>query len=308
MRITNNTLVRTFLSNVNNNLNKMAKYQDQMSSGKEIRRPSDDPFAVVRSMGYNTSLRRNDQYLKNIENAIGWLNTTDTALGQIGSSLDRIRVLMLDAASGTKTQTELDAIKNEIVQRIEEVVQTGNTTFDDKYIFGGDITTKKPFESDKNGTITGYTTDTGTIYREISPGVDLDINITASDVMKTEHLNEKTDVYEDIDLGETLTLIKDALENGKTSEVSGELLGKITSHIDNVLKIRGEVGAKYNRMESAKYKNEEESFNMTEILSKIEDIDLAEKIMEYSVMETVYQASLMTNAKILQPSLVDFLR
>lgn len=81
----------------------------------------------------------------------------------------------------------------------------------------------------------------------------------------------------------------------------------ITETISNLLKIRSEVGAKQNRMDSAKEKNTDATFNMTEILSKTEDIDITEKTMEYANMQTVYLASLQTSAKVLQPSLIDYL-
>lgn len=302
MRITNKTMVNTFLNNLNTNLNNMRKYQDQMSSGKEIRKPSDDPFAVTRSMELNSSIKRNDQYLKNIDDSIGWLNTTDTALGQVNDSLQRVRELMISSASGTKTQTEFDANKMEIIQRIEEIAQAGNTVFDGKYIFAGNETTKAPFTNNGAGSI-AYIADDGPINREISPNVVLKLNITANQFTNYKDKSGKT-----VDLKDTLNAIVDKLSKGETTDISGSLLDEITAHIDNVLRYRGEAGAKENRMESAKSKNEEETFNITEILSKVEDIDVAKKYMEYTVMESVYQASLSTSAKILQPSLIDFLR
>jgi len=303
MRVTNSTLVRTFLDNVNRNLNAMRKYQDQLSSGKEIRRPSDDPFGTVRTMGLHKLIDRNDQYLSNIDGAISWLNTTDTALGQIGDSLMRIQELVTAAANGTNSDEELNAYREEILQKIEEIVQSGNTKFDDKYIFGGNITTgDPPFELDKStaGQL-NFKGDSGVIKKEISPGVTIDINVTGTEILGVSESSEYPN-----GLSETLNKIVKALEGGETEELS-KLIGDIKDHFNNVLNLRSRVGAKYNRMESVKYKNEEETFNMTEMLSKIEDIDLAEKVMEYAVMETVYMASLMTNAKILQPSLVDFL-
>ncbi len=88
--------------------------------------------------------------------------------------------------------------------------------------------------------------------------------------------------------------------------VSGDLddLDQVTS---NVLKIRSEVGAKQNRMESVQKMNEQSNFDMTEILSKEEDVNITEKLMEYAVMRAVYMASLQTSAKVLQPTLMDYL-
>ena len=85
-------------------------------------------------------------------------------------------------------------------------------------------------------------------------------------------------------------------------------MGQLDDHINNILSLRAEMGAKYNRLEAAKLKNEEETLNMTELLSKTEDVDIAEKAMEYAMMSAVYQASLAMGARILQPTLLDFLR
>jgi len=309
MRITNKTLVKTFLNNLNTNLTNMSKYQDQLSSGKEIRKPSDDPYAVVRSMELNSAIDRNDQYLRNIEDSTGWLDVTDTALGQITDSMQRIKELMISSASGTKTQTDINANKMEIIQKIEEIAQSGNTVFDGKYIFAGNETTTLPFENMGNGNIeysdikTPSLSSEGPVNREIAQGVSMQINVSAKNIMTYK---DKSGAQ--VDLAQTLnSIVSDLSEGGDLSNISGDLLEKMETHIDNILRYRGEAGAKSNRMESAKAKNEEETYNTTEILSKIEDIDVAEKYMEYSVMESVYQASLSSSAKILQPSLMDFL-
>lgn len=309
MRITNRYLVNTYLSDLNNNLQNMQKYQEQLSSGKEIRRPSDDPQRVARAMSLNSSINRNDQYQRNIEDASGWIDTTDTALGQINDSLQRIRELMLAASNGTNTQTELDAYKAEIKQKIDEIAQCGNTNYDGRYIFAGTLTTDPPFKSDGNGNlvctlgmkqINKYDSK---LYREISPDVTADININIKQILQGQDINGAP-----LNLNDTLKNVTEALNEGNNSELSGDLLKQMQDNIDNVLRLRAEAGAKANRMDSAKAKNDEETFNMTEVLSKTADIDLAEKTMEYSVMQTVYQSSLMTGARILQPSLIDFLK
>ena len=74
------------------------------------------------------------------------------------------------------------------------------------------------------------------------------------------------------------------------------------------MKLRSEVGAKQNSMDSALARNSDQNTNMTEILSKTEDIDITEKAMEYATMQTIYMAALQTSAKVIQPSLLDYLR
>lgn len=303
MRVTNKTMLNNYLSNLNRNLRQMSKYQDQLSSGKEIRRPSDDPFAVTRSMSLHTSLNQNSQYLRNIEDSIGWVDITDSALGNLGDVMNRLRELVIKGGNGSLADSDRNAIKDEVVQLIEQVVQIGNANYDGRYIFGGQRTTEPPFKL--TGGILDYVggmeMDNETILkREISQNVIIEVNIPGEWIMSSKDGS--------LDLPITLNNIVSALESGDTSQLGGQILKELDDNIDNLLALRSEAGAKYNRLEAAKMKNEEESFNMTELLSKTEDIDFAEKIMHYMMMENIYQASLATGAKIMQPSLLDFLR
>lgn len=303
MRVTNRTMLNNYLNNLNRNLRQMSKYQDQLSSGKEIRRPSDDPFKVTRSMSLHTSLNQNDQYLRNIEDSIGWVDITDSALGNLGDVMNRLRELMIKGSNdGALADSDSSAIKDEMVQLIEQVVQIGNANYDGRYIFGGQNTTEPPFRMDTSGggNIIVYDGDSNMLKREISQNVVIEVNIPGEWIMNSKDGS--------LDLAGTLNGIITAIENGDSSQLGGTLLEDVDVHIDNFLALRSEAGAKANRLEAAKMKNEEESFNMTELLSKTEDIDFAEKIMQYMMMENIYLASLSTGAKIMQPSLLDFLK
>ena len=141
---------------------------------------------------------------------------------------------------------------------------------------------------------------------EISQGVIMEYNVSAMDI-----LNFKSSDGQEIDL---MTLMSDIVGNLSSDDpkdqekVTNQNLSAIDSTISNLLKIRSEVGAMQNRMESAESKNVDENYNMTDILSQTEDIDFTEKMMEYNIMQTVYMASLQTSAKILPQTLMDYLR
>jgi flagellar hook-associated protein 3 FlgL len=138
---------------------------------------------------------------------------------------------------------------------------------------------------------------------QISQGVTMDYSVSASDIL--EFTNSDGEV---LDLRQILTDIVNHLgDENSVDKLTSEDLKNMDDVISNLLKIRSEVGAKQNRMDSAKEKNTDANFNMTEILSETEDIDITEKTMEYATMQTVYLASLQTSAKVLQPSLIDYL-
>lgn len=347
MRITNKMLSNSFLSDMRTNLSNMQQLQKQMSTGKEISKPSDDPFKVARSMQLNSDITSNGQYNSNIKDTINWLSTTDTALGQVGDDLQRIRELMVSAGDASYGPSEKKAIKDEINQRVGQLSQNLNTNFEGKYIFGGTRGTDKPTDTVVDGNSntklvfygksglplnipfssdspTGqdkieYDMIAGNLNTEISQGVTMDYNVSANQVIKFTSSGNSCDLRQLLtnienhldgnnDDGSSYTADAAHPENSPSAKLTGTDLQQMTDAINNVLSIRSEVGAKQNRMESAKSQNEDNTNNLTEILSKTEDIDITQKTMEYATMQTVYIASLQAGAKVIQPSLLDYLR
>lgn len=319
MRITNGMLSTSFLGDMNRNLNQMQTIQKQLTSGKEFSRPSDNPFKVARSMQMYSEIYANKQFNSNIKDTINWMDTTDSALNQATNTLQRVRELMVSAGNAAYGSGELSAIKDEINEKVAEFGQILNTSFDGKYIFGGTDGTTKPITVstsdlsfiDKDGktiTIKGanklepITSDNvkNKLEVEISPGVKVEYNVNASEITEYDSGKNMTTLFENI-----LKHISDGTQKG---EVTGNDLKEMDSVINKLLELSSKVGTVQNRMEGAKALNEEQNFNMTEILSANEDIDLVEKTMEFATMQTIYMASLQTSAKVLQPSLIDYLR
>lgn len=288
MRITNKVLSRNFLGNLKVNLEEMQKYQNQLSSGHEVQRPSDDPFRVARTMELKSSIAANERYKKNIEEGLGWLDTVDAALSQISEVMQIVREKTIAGGNGAYSETERYAIAKHLEQLNEQIMQIGNTSYDGRYIFGGDKTTEPPFIKDNNKI--KYNGSENGLIKEMSFGVTMDIGIKGKD-------------FENI-----FSIIDNIVNRLNNNESSADELKNLDSAFDNLLRIRAEVGAKQKRLEDMLQKNEQETFNMTQLLAKTYDIDVAQKVMEYKVMESIYQASLQTGAKILQPSLLDFLR
>lgn len=329
MRVTSKMITNTFLSDLNTNLTSMQKIQKQMTTGKEVNRPSDDPIKAAKIMRLNSDIENNKQYDSNIVDATNWLDTTDTALGQVNNTLTRIKELMIGSQNAAYGESEKLAIKDEITQRVSEIAQVLNTNYDGNYIFGGTRGNTKPVEvDDSSDTYELFfnsregikldlsdpivSTDSGyneynmintNLKTEVSQGISMKYSVSASDIMNFKNTDGET-----IDLSQLFSDVQNHLATTNLdSDLAADDLTKISDVIDNVLSLRSEVGAKQNRMESAKEKNADESNNMIEVLSSIEDIDIAEKTMEYATAQTVYTASLQTSAKILQRSLLDYI-
>ena len=290
----------------------MQKYQNQLSSGKLVSKPSDNPLLVAKIMSMDNSIAQNEQYNSNISDTIGWTKTQDTALADATKSLQRIKDLIIYGANGTQSDIDREAISAEIKMTVDGLVDILNTNFDGRYVFGGQKTLTKPFSMEVNADgdeILTYNGDDNNVSREISQGVVVDLITDGSRIV--------TDGNED--LGDLLNQVVKALNMEGLNEeerlqafedLTGEggLLGKIESGIDNVVRVRTQIGAVHNRLEAAEDRNKSENLNLKELLSEKEDIDVAEKYMEFMVMKATYNASLSIGAQILQPSLLDYLR
>lgn len=148
MRITNNMLVKDMLWNANNNLVNMAKRQTELSTGKKIHRPSDDPVGITQVLKYKTDIRETEQYNKNITDALGWLEVSESSLTNIKDILQRVRELTVQAANGTNTVNDVQKIKVEIEELTNEVLVAGNATSAGRYLFAGLETNKRLFNPD----------------------------------------------------------------------------------------------------------------------------------------------------------------
>lgn len=329
-RVTTSMLTNNYLDGMNKNLSNLQTINNQLTTGKEISRPSDNPYKVARTMQLYSSIDANKQYNENIKDTLNWLDTTDTALGQVTTVFQRIRELMVSAGNAAYGTQERESINNEVKERVGELGQILNTTFDGRYIFGGTKVASKPINVDKeaaDGQILKYSDKDGNpvkyddlndelksqlganLTTEVSQGVTIDYNVTAQSLMQFQDGNESIDA---------MKLLSDIVSNlgadestadgkKKVDEVTTNNLSDIDKVINNLLKIRSEVGAKQNRMESAQSQNEDSNYNMTDILSKTEDIDWTQKTIEYYMARTVYQASLQVSAQILPATLLDYL-
>lgn len=296
MRVTHNMMISTFLNDYYNNLERIQKGQNMLASGKKFTRPSDDPVAVVTSLRIRTDMARNDAYTRNADDAKSWLDITDSALSQLGSLLQRTRELAVEGANGTLTAGDMQKIAQEIIQLKAQMVQVGNTQYNGRYIFAGFKTDTAPFSETSNN----YNGDSNSIEFEVGPGGNrMAVNVTGDRLFDV--------VGGTSQLLEVMDNLKTALENGDHQAVSS-MIADIDKQLENVLSVRAEVGAKSNRLDLIQNRLQSDNYNFTALLSKNEDADLAQVITNLKMDENVYRASLAAGARIIQPSLIDFLR
>lgn len=302
MRITNNMLINNMLANLNTNLNRMNRYQNQLATGKKISLPSDDPIVASRALKLRTDVAEIQQYKRNIEDATSWMEITETTLGQMGDVLHRVRELTVQASNGATTPEDQEKARLEIEQLKTQMIQLANTTYSGRYIFSG-YKTDKPLLDD-NGVFLIDIANSEQINYEIGIGDDIHINVAGSDLFNNGTDASQSDVS---GLIATFDQLIAELNAGDHTAV-GNMLSQIDADMNNILRIRSGVGARMNRLELTANRLDDDYINFTKLMSKNEDVDIAEAIMNLQNEENVYRASLSAGAKVIQPSLVDFLR
>ncbi|MFT9406130.1 flagellar hook-associated protein FlgL [Lentilactobacillus hilgardii] len=307
MRISNNIMYSDFIKNLGTNSSKVQKTMNQLSSFKEVSKSSDNPLLASKIMGLNVALDQNQMYSKTINDAVSWTQVQDSALNDAGTTMLRIRTLVQSSATATAGTDEVKANKDEIQQSISELVDTLNTNYDGRYIFGGSNTNTPPYVVKKNsdGDITGidYQGTDQNLPREISEGVSVDLLSNGNNLMNTH--NKTTD--KDDNLGTYFNDLVSALNSDDKTQLSGDLLSRFDNLSDNITAVRSQVGALENRLSAAQSRNGTETLNLKEEISDKQDVDVASKYMEYQNQMTAYQATIAMGTKIMQTTVLNYL-
>lgn len=147
MRITNSMLINNMLWGINRNLTKLEKTQKQITSGKQIQVASDDPVKAARILKMRSYVSEVEQLQKNADDATSWLEFCDTALKSLGESVSTIDDLTVQAANGTYSDADLAAIKAEIIELKNGIIDLGNSSFNGRYVFAGFDTDEAPINT-----------------------------------------------------------------------------------------------------------------------------------------------------------------
>ncbi|MDI6869871.1 MAG: flagellar hook-associated protein FlgL [Bacillota bacterium] len=308
MRITNQMMVSRFLRNLNANLELLADSNEKLSTGKRIQRPSDDPIAVARSLHLRTSINETQQFIRNVASATSWMEAADSALSDATAVLHRAKEIAVAGANGTLVDGSLAALADEVDKLIEHLVQVANSDHAGRYIFGGFQTTAPPFTANRipapggwiqppGGQLIGsvtYNGDSGNISYEVGSGIQATVNAPGDTVFNQAF--------------QALIDLRDNLRSRNQAGISSTSLSLIEQAVDNLLEWQAELGARTNQLELTNTRLLELKANFEKLLSENEDADIPEAIMRLKMQENVYRAALDSGARIIQPTLLDFLR
>lgn len=292
-------LVTNSLSTLNKGLEQLEYTSGRLAAGKKLLVPSDDPIGTGNVLRMHRGLAETRQYVANTDYGIGMLLAADSALTDLTEILQRGRELAIYGANGTLPEDSLHALAKEVNELVDHAVQVANSTYGGSHIFGGQETTKPPYAiaSLEDGNIAAMEPYQGSslpIIVEVGPGSTLEINVPGDSVFD----NAFTELIE----------LRKHLSAGDTDQISSEALGKLDDVISQVLRFQAEVGAKGKRLEITQSRLQGLDLNLQTLISKTEDIDVAEAIMMLKMQENAYRLALDTTARIIQPTLMDFLR
>ncbi|HHY17716.1 MAG TPA: hypothetical protein GX524_06530 [Firmicutes bacterium] len=269
MRVTDLTMERNFLYNIFRTERRLGKLQDMASSGQAITRPQDDPIGSERSISLRHHLSVSKQYMRNLDKARHWMEETEQALSHLTLRLSRAHELALYGATGTTPSEARKAIAAEIKQLLNEAESIANTTIDGRKLLSG---TMPEWRLASDVTITGKSIE--------------------------DVLNHAV---------EALGLLAEGLDESNENDIMAGAEG-IDRATDMVLAKRAENGAKLRRLDILDDKTATIDIEYQRLLSNVEDIDLIEVIVRLKSQEAAYQAALAAGARLIQPSLLDYLR
>lgn len=289
-RVTHQTVQRSTLANLQTNLSKMADLQSQMSSGKKVNVPSDDPAAASDLLRLRGEQRVSTQYARNAADAGSWLQTVDTAITSSLASLRQARDLAVRGGNGALGDSSRNALADEVDAVRAAILSQANTTYVGRSVFAGTSDAGVAFGDDYAYTGTG-----SGVERRVSSTTTVRVDGDGAAVFGTED----SSVFALLDeLAATLRSGGDATTH----------LTAIDSRIESMLGELAGVGARHKNVLEKQEGLASQSVDVTARISGIEDIDLAEVILELQSQEVAYQGALGAAAKVLQPTLLDFLR
>lgn len=299
IRMTSNMMSSTLLGNLNRNLYNMDNLENQISSGRKINKPSDDPVGVTYALRYRSQLAGNEQFQRATDSAQSWLDETDSQMGSAGEVMTRIKELMVQSSTGTYSNSDLQSASLEVEQLKKQLVDIGNSKFAGKFIFNGQDYGSIPYPTAAGTDYSQVETDNAPVQYVIGENIQFQINTTGNEFFGNK--GESDNVFA------TLDRVIAAMKAGDKTAITAES-SSVESRTNKMLAARSEVGARTNRVDLVNNRLKDQETNTTTLLSKTEDLDIADALIKSTSAQTLYQAALKSSSNIMNTSLIDFMR
>jgi flagellar hook-associated protein 3 FlgL len=298
-RVTTEMAIGSTLADINAAQLAMTRSQSELSSGKRILEPSDDPFGASQAIDLQSTLDGLGGYEKSAHDGVAWLNTANSALANVNELAQRVRELVVQAANGINNQTDLDGIAEEVEQLTETVKQDADTQYAGQYVFAGTDTETAPYEA---GASDAYHGNNGTISRTVGPSAAVTVNVQMASLLGEGGGDGKL-------LDSLRTIVKNLREGTPAARqaLSGEDLKGLDANLTVLSNLQAQAGAATSQLNTALSRIQDLQSTATAQLSNVEDANFAQVAIEFSNQQAAYDAALRAGASIVQESLLEFL-
>lgn len=294
MRITQRAVSLTSLQGLHSNLARLGELQERLTSGKQFTKPSESPTGTNQSMQTRAEIRANEQYDRNISDATGWLNQTDTVLQSMNEMVRKARELTLQAKSeGNTSVISREAIASELTTLRESLLGLANTNVRGRPLFGGVTGGNVAYDA----TTGGWSGDAAApVNRRLTGTEEVRIDTTGPEAFGTP--------------GDDLFAIIERIATDAPNNPAalGGHLDDLDAVMEKMMTALADVGARQVRVDNAATINDDTKLFLASTLAERENVDLPKTIMEMEMQKVGYQAALAATAKTLQTSLMDYLR
>ena len=297
-RITQQMIAQRTLADLQQSQDRLDTTQQQLSSGKRINQPSDDPYGTSMSLQLTGQLSDLSAYSGNVTDGTSWTQATLGSLSNITNMLQRVNELVTQAGNGTLSQSDLASTAAEVNQLIDAIKQEANTQYNGQYLFSGTATSTAPYQTGSSDTYGG---NNSAVNRLIGPGTTIQVNADISQLLGNGQAAGDGKVLN------TLRNIASDITAGNRSALQADSQA-LSSNLGSAAQLQASVGAVANRLGLAASRIQDTQTNTTAALSKVQDADMAATITNFSTEQAAYTAALRASASIVQTSLLDFLK
>lgn len=277
-------------------LERVSNLSSQLASGRRVERVSDDPLNGKRAIQYRIQEAETARYQSNIEKTRAFLETTDATFSSLTEVMDDVKKIAVQGANGTQDANSRSALVQSVEAQLDRMIDLCNAKQDDRYVFSGTAVTTKPFELSEDGSYVAYHGDLDTFSVEISPSGSARVNENGLALFK-----EQRDVFQ------VVLELRDALK-----ENDPEQINTLLTDIDNVHRYvketQGSLGGRLERVDLTNKQLQIIATTTRGLRSKAEDADLPQTIMDLQNAQTALKAGLEAGARIMQTTLLDYLR
>jgi flagellar hook-associated protein 3 FlgL len=293
-RITTLMTSNQILSEINSSQAALANTEEELSSGKTINQPSDNPYGAALAVQLGGQLSQLNDYNNNITDGQAWTQTATSALGSIQQQVQRAQELVTEAGNGTMSASDLSDMGGEINQIISSIQSTAQAQYNGQYVFSGTSTSTAPYDSSGN-----YQGSSTQVTRQIGPNANVTVSVNISDALGTSSTSG---------LLSTLSNIANQLTTGSgTSALNTTDLTDLKTGLNSLSTLQTQLGTSTDQMTMAASTILDMQTSVTSDLSNDTEANMATTETTYSNEEAAFEAALKAGASIVQSSLMDFL-